>query len=104
MFGGIPTIGLEAASYALYLNNDTYYAGMLIGIGVPATVLYWLSMSMIYRHNKRTYQYFNSICFLILFIPLGIMWPLYSAGGITKTTFWLIVGILFFGGTFVFCL
>ena len=104
LFGILPTIGVEAGSYYLYQNPDTYYIGILLGVGLPGTIVYWLSMSTIYNYNKRSYQYFTSICFLILFIPLGLMWPLYSAGGMNQDTFWVVIGVLFFGGLIVLSL
>ncbi|OMJ81826.1 hypothetical protein SteCoe_17650 [Stentor coeruleus] len=99
IFTAIPTIFIMWISFYFYLDNDFYYLGILI-----ATILYWLSLTMIYNYNKRSYQYFSAICCLIAVIPLGLMWPLYSAGGMKTITFWIVCGALLFGGAFILAL
>ena len=98
----IPAMGVMFISYELYKNSNTYYFGILIGVGFPSVMIYWLSMSTIYEYNKRIYQFLSSICCLVVIVPLGLMWPLYSANGMKKTTFYVCTGVLFFGGILVF--
>ncbi|OMJ68827.1 hypothetical protein SteCoe_33602 [Stentor coeruleus] len=100
----IPSIFIMWISYFMYTKDDFYYLGILVGVGFPSTIIYWLSLSMIFAYNKRSYQYFSAICCLVTIVPLGLMWPLYSAGGMKTTTFWTVCGILFFGGVLVFLL
>lgn len=97
----IPTVFIMWLSYNLYENSEFYYLGILVGVGFPATIVYWLSLSMIWAYNKRSYQYFSAICCLVVTTPLGIMWPLYAAGGMKSLTFWIVCGVLFFGGILV---
>lgn len=97
-FALFPTIGIMALSYLLFTNNSTYYLSIVIGVGFPAMIIYWLSMSLIHNSSQRSYQYFSAICCMVIIVPLGLMWPLYSAGGMKTQTFWVVVGLLFFGG------
>ena len=94
----IPTIFIMWLSYSLYSSTTTYYLGLVIGIGFPGSLVYWLSMSMIYQYNKRSYQYFSSIFCLSFIIPIGLILPLYYAEGMSSLTFWITEGILLFSG------
>ena len=96
-----PTLGLMALSFTFYETSTTYYLGLIIGVGFPAMIIYWLSMALIYDYSRKTYQYFSAICCLILLVPLGVVWPFYEAGGMKKETFWGVLGVLFFGGVLV---
>lgn len=100
----IPAIFVMWISYFMYTKDDFYYLGILVGVGFPSTIIYWLSLSMIFAYNKRSYQYFSAMCCLVAVVPLGLMWPLYSAGGMKTRTFWAVCGVLFFGGVLVFLL
>lgn len=100
-FTVIPTSFIMWISTILYQNDDYFYIGLLISIGFPATVLYWMSLIMVYSYNKRSYQYFSVICCLIVIVPLGYMWPLYTTEGLSGTTFWIACGGVVFIGFFL---
>ena len=55
-------------------------------------------MGILLRYNKRTYQYFSAICCLLIFIPLGLMVPLYQAGGMTSACFGVVIAFLIIFG------
>ena len=94
----VPTIFVMWLSYSLYSSTSTYYLGLVLGIGFPGSLVYWLSMSMIYQYNKRSYQYFSAILCLSFIIPIGLILPLYYAEGMSSLTFWITEGVLLFSG------
>ena len=94
----LPTIAIMYLSYFLYTDKSTYYLGLVIGIGFPSLLLFWLSMSLIYNYSKGCFQYLSATCCLILVLPLFLMLPLYSAGGMDTATFSVGVILLVLGG------
>jgi hypothetical protein len=99
----IPTFFIEWLSFYLCSFESTYHLGLVVGIGFPAALVYWMSMAMIFQYNKRTFQYFSAIFCLTFLIPIGLILPLYSSGGMKDLTFWVTEGILLFAGVLILC-
>lgn len=103
-FAFLPTILIMWLSYYLYTYDSLYYIGIVIGVGFPGTLVYWVSMSMIFEFNKRSFQYFSSIFCLIFIVPVSLIIPLYYSGGMKFITFWATEGILLFAGLIILVL
>lgn len=94
----IPVMIIMPVSYELYKYSDTEIIGLVLAIGYPSAVLYWISLSILFHHHKRSYQLMSSILCFSLVVPVGFLFPFYTLDTVQNTTFWIIFSLICFGG------
>jgi hypothetical protein len=98
----IPVIIIMPVSYELYKYSETETVGLVLAIGYPSAVLYWISLSILFHHHKRTYQLMSSILCFSFVVPVGFLYPFYTLDTVQNTTFWIIFSLICFGGFLMF--
>ena len=99
--GVVPMVFLMPIAYLLYSNESTELLGFILGIGYPGSFVYWLSMAMLFHHNKRGYQLVSGLLCMLFVTPFAFMLPFYQIGTMKDQTFWAIFGLLVFVGLFI---
>lgn len=90
----LPQLGIYPVLRWSLDEGVTEVFSWVIGISFPASILYWLSLSLLYEHSQPAYRLLTSVCCLTVLIPVGVILPLYKVGGVTITTFWAVFASL----------
>lgn len=90
----LPSLAVEPLCYWLYQYDSTSLIAVVVSIGYPASIAYWLLMSMLRLQNQRRYQLFSALCCMIVLVPFGYLIPFNSVGSMKTTTFWVFMGLL----------
>jgi hypothetical protein len=90
----LPVLIVEPICYWMYQNDSSALIAIVVSIGFPASVAYWLLMSVLHRYNQRRYQLFSAFCCMGILVPIGYLLPFNSVGTMKSTTFWVFFGLL----------
>ena len=90
----LPLLCIYPVTHWLKDQGVTNVLGWIVSVSYPASVLYWLSMSLLYEHDKRSYQLLSAFMCVTVLVPVGVLIPLYEVGGIQLSTFWATFSVL----------
>jgi hypothetical protein len=90
----LPQLCVYPALHYIQEQGATEVLSWVVGISFPASVLYWLSLSLLQERNKPAYRLLAAVLCVALLIPVGVILPLYKVGGVQIGTFWAIFSSL----------
>ena len=98
-------VGLFMCSVSTIITTPLAYklfyiapgASILLCIGLSASTLYWLTLTLIFYYNKSLHQLYSCIFCLALAVPIGFFLPLYYSQAISLQNFWVAFCVFFIG-------
>lgn len=90
----LPQLCVYPALHWLQGQGATEVLSWVVGISFPASVLYWLSLSLLQEHSKPAYRLLAAVLCVTLLVPVGVVLPLYQVGGVQIGTFWAVFSSL----------
>jgi len=90
----LPQLCVYPALHWIQGQGATEVLSWVVGISFPASVLYWLSLSLLQERNKPAYRLLTAVLCVALLIPVGVVLPLYKVGGVKMGTFWAVFSSL----------
>ena len=75
-----------------YFESSTLLMGLL---SAPATTLYWSVLALVKENFTESYHYLSSALCLVLVVPLGYLYPMYTVGYVSYSVSYYSLAVSF---------